>query len=63
MERARSGMQVDERSGGVIGRNSIGLLSLTILVRGMLVDKRSGWVMGKYVGGLLNLAVLEDSSR
>ena len=63
MERARLGMQVEERSSGVIGRNSRGLLSSTIHVRGMLVDKRSGWVMGKYMGGLLSLAMLEGSSR
>ena len=46
-------MQVDGRLGGVMGRDSGGLLSLTIHVRGMLVEGRSGWVMGKYVRGLL----------
>ena len=44
---ARFGIQVDERSGGVMGRDSRGLLSLTIHVEGMLVVGRSGWVMGK----------------
>ena len=59
----RSGMQVNERSGEVIGRDLRGMFSSTVHVGGMFVNRRSGWVITKYTRGLLSLAVLKGCSR
>ena len=60
---ARSGMQVYWRLGGVMKRESRGLLSSIIHVGGILVGRRLGWVMGKYSRGLFSSAVLEGRPR
>ena len=60
---ARSGMQVNERSGEVRGSDLRGMFSSTVHVGGMFVNRRSGWVIKKYTRGLLSSAMLKGCSR